>query len=93
MKESLIQSQIIKFLEANGWFSLKLIQTNKNGIPDLIAMKDGRAVFIEVKQPGKRPNDLQKYRAQQLSKYGFESITATSTRDVQNFFDLNVKIS
>jgi hypothetical protein len=93
MREAIIQGQIIKYLEANNWLAIKLIQTNKNGIPDLMALKDGRTVFIEVKKPGKKPNDLQKYRMDQLSKKGFDAITATSTHDVQNFFDLTVKIS
>lgn len=93
MREAIIQSGIIKYLECNGWLPIKLIQTNKNGIPDLMALKNGRTVFIEVKQPGKRANDLQKYRMDQLNKKGFETLVATSVLEVQNFFDLCVKIS
>jgi hypothetical protein len=43
-------------------------------------------VFIEVKQPGKKPNDLQKYRIEKLQKQGFAAITAMSVSDVSNFF-------
>ena len=37
--ESAIQSKVIKELEAHGWYVVKLVQTNKNGIPDLIRIR------------------------------------------------------
>jgi Holliday junction resolvase len=86
MRESIIQTQIKKYLETNGWIVIKLIQTSCNGIPDLMALKNGRTVFVEVKQPGKKPNDLQKYRIEKLNKAGFAAIAATSVADVVNFF-------
>lgn len=89
MREAIIQSQIIKYLEANGWLCIKLIQTSKNGIPDLICLHSGRSVFIEVKQPGKNPTDLQKYRHEQLRKQGFEVVVARDRKDI--FFLCPVK--
>lgn len=89
MREAIIQASIIKYLEANGWYCLKLIQTNKNGIPDLVALRGGRSVFIEVKQPGKKPNDLQQYRADQLRKQGFEVLVATAAIDVMHLNQKN----
>ena len=35
MTEQQIQSKRIKELEAEGYYVIKLIKTNKNGIPDL----------------------------------------------------------
>jgi Holliday junction resolvase len=86
MREALIQTKIKKYLETNGWMVIKLIQTSCNGIPDLMALKNGRTVFVEVKQPGKKPNDLQQYRIEKLNKAGFAAIAATSVADVSNFF-------
>lgn len=88
MRESIIQSQIKKYLESNGWMVIKLIQTSCNGIPDLLCLRDGKAVFLEIKQPGKKPNDLQKYRMEKLRKQGFEAVYVTSVNDVTNFFAL-----
>lgn len=51
MLESAIQSSIKKKLESDGWVVVKLIKTSMNGIPDLLALKDGCCRFIEVKQP------------------------------------------
>jgi Holliday junction resolvase len=78
MREADIQRTIIKEFEDDGWFVLKLIQTNKNGIMDLLCLKNSCAVFAEIKKPGLKPTDLQKYRADQLRKQGFEVLTLTS---------------
>jgi len=43
-----------------------------NGIPDLMALKDGKTMFIEVKTPKGILSELQKIRIEQLRKQGFE---------------------
>lgn len=70
--ESVVQSRIVKRYEAQGWFVVKLVLTSKPGIPDLLCLKDGKAVFIEVKRPGKKPRPLQDYRINELRGMGFE---------------------
>ena len=50
MTEQQIQSKRIKELEEEGYYVIKLIKTNKNGIPDLIAIpKDCNVLFSEIK--------------------------------------------
>ena len=66
MSEQLIQSKIIKELESNGFFVVKLIKTNKNGIMDLLAVKENRTVFIEVKQESGKLSEIQRYRLNEL---------------------------
>jgi len=84
MKESDIQFDIIKWLESNGWYVVKHIQTNKNGFPDLSAYKNGYCVFIEVKTPRGKVAELQKYRHKQLASFGFATIITTNLKDLQN---------
>jgi hypothetical protein len=73
MTEQKIQAKLIKQLEANGYYVLKLSVTNKPGIPDLIAIpKDSDAEFYEVKRPGKKPRPLQEYRIKELKKHGLK---------------------
>ena len=68
MKESQIQSKKIKELEAQGYYVIKLIKTNKNGIPDLIAIPPNSDVlFIEVKGPTGKLSSLQEYRIKELA--------------------------
>jgi Holliday junction resolvase len=66
MLEQQIQSKIIKKLEQDGYYVLKLIKTNKNGIPDLLAVKENECMFIEVKRPEGKLSELQKVRIEEL---------------------------
>jgi len=77
MKESQIQSKIIKRLEKEGWEVIKLIRTSMIGIPDLMALKDGKCKFIEVKQTIGILSEIQKLRIKQLKGRGFEVLVWT----------------
>ena len=71
MTEQKIQLKRIKQLEAEGYYAIKLIQTNKNGIPDLIAIPpDSNVIFSEVKKPKGKLSRLQEYRLKELESYG-----------------------
>ena len=61
---------------------VKLIQTNCNGIPDLMCLKNGKTIFIEVKQPGREATELQKYRHAELIKQGFTVHVLTTEKDI-----------
>jgi hypothetical protein len=75
-----IQSKLIRKLESDGYYVIKLIKTNKNGIPDVLAIpKGGDAIFIEVKKPGKNPTPLQQFRIKELKKHGIKAITYTGS--------------
>jgi Holliday junction resolvase len=73
MKEQQIQSKKIKELEAQGYYVIKLINTNKNGIPDLIAIPPNSDVlFIEVKRPDGKVSKLQEFRHKELEEKGIK---------------------
>ena len=75
MTEQQIQSKRIKELEAQGYYVIKLIRTNKNGIPDLIAIpKNSDVEFIEVKRKSGKVSPLQEYRIKELTKHGVKAI-------------------
>jgi len=74
MKESQIQSKKIKELEAQGYYVLKLTKTNKNGIPDLLAIpKNSDVEFYEVKGPTGKLSKLQEYRIKELIEHGVKA--------------------
>ncbi len=74
MREQQIQSKKIKELEAQGYYVIKLISTNKNGIPDLIAIpKNSDVLFVEVKRPDGKLTKLQEYRLKELQSYGIQT--------------------
>ena len=50
------------------------MKTNKNGIPDILAIPPNAGViFSEVKTPKGRVSKLQEYRLKELEGYGFRT--------------------
>jgi len=71
MTEQKIQAKRIKQLEAEGYYVIKLTKTNKNGIPDLIAIPPNSDVlFSEIKTENGKLSPLQKYRIKELNNHG-----------------------
>lgn len=65
--------KIRKEWEAKGYYVINLISTNKNGIPDYLALKDGEPpIFIESKEKWDKLSKLQKYRIKELKKHNFK---------------------
>lgn len=77
MLENKIQTKIKKRLEKEGWEVIKLIKTSMVGIPDLMALKEGKVKFIEVKQTIGILSEIQKLRIKQLKAKGFEVLVWT----------------
>ena len=74
MTEQQIQSKRIKQLEQDGYYVIKLIKTNKNGIPDLVAIPPrSKVLFSEVKTPTGRLSKLQEYRIKELKEHGIRT--------------------
>ena len=70
---SKLQTLTIKNLEKNGYFVINLTRTNKNGIADLLALKENeKPIFIECKEKGDTLKPLQKFRGKEIKKYGCE---------------------
>lgn len=74
MREQQIQTKKIKELEALGYYVIKLVTTNKNGIPDIIAIPPNSDVlFVEVKGPNGKLSKLQEFRIKELEKHGIKT--------------------
>ena len=74
MTEQQIQAKRIKQLESVGYYVIKLVKTNKNGIPDILAIPPNSDVlFSEVKTPKGKVSKLQEYRLKELEEYGFRT--------------------
>ena len=74
MTEQQIQAKRIKELEDEGYYVIKLIKTNKNGIPDLIGIpRDSNVLFSEIKKVRGKVSALQKYRIEELNDHGIKT--------------------
>ncbi len=70
-------------LEKNGWVVVFILQTNKNGWPDMQGHKSGVTVFIETKFSEKSPRPLQIFRHQQLKEQGFKVYVIKCLNDLE----------
>ena len=74
LTEQQVQTKKIKELEAEGYYVLKLVKTNKNGIPDLLALHPEKGIlFCEVKRADGKLSPLQEYRIKELKEKGFKT--------------------
>lgn len=78
MLESKIEKESVKEAIKNGWFSFKLLSTLFKGLPDRVFIKNGKVVFIEYKQPEKKPTKLQAKVHQIFADYGVKVHISTS---------------
>lgn len=88
--ESEIQAEMIAKLETEGYYVIRLMSTNKNGIPDLLALKGGRGFFLEMKRRGKKPEELQCKRAKELKAVGFPAYWADSVGELKEFPSMTI---
>ena len=74
MTEQQIQAKRISQLEDEGYYVIKLTMTNKNGIPDLIAIpKNSDVLFSEIKKPKGKLSVIQEFRLKQLNEHGIKT--------------------
>lgn len=82
MREQQIQKKRIDQLEKDGYYVLKLIKTNKNGIPDLVAIPPNvPVIFSEIKTPTGKTSAIQDYRLRELQKFGFKTEIYNGTEE------------
>jgi Holliday junction resolvase len=84
MTEKQIVEKIVKHLRAQGFWVLKVhgggFQTA--GLPDLLAVRNGRLFAFEVKKPGGQPTKLQAKRLAELEAAGAAAVGVTSVEEV-----------
>lgn len=75
------QTKTIKAMEKAGYYVINLIKTNKNGIPDLLCLKDGeKPQFIECKEANDTLKPLQEFRIEELNKLGFNAYVSKADK-------------
>ena len=82
LSEAAIQRQVMKALEKEGWTCVKLIQTNLNGMPDLLCLRHGMTMFVEVKSETGKVSPMQLHRIQQLKMNGFGAYVVSSVKQL-----------
>lgn len=76
--ENDLQPDIIDFAHIRGWFCDKIESRSRRGIMDLLCIRRGRVIFIEVKRPGEEPTEQQARRAREMKAQGAEVFAVDS---------------
>lgn len=84
--ETIIKKSVRLYLHYKGWFSFPILQGlgAYKGIPDLIAVKNGQVLFIEVKRPDGRLSDYQKRFKENIENAGCKYIVARSAEELKD---------
>ncbi len=84
--ETAIRTAIRDYLTLHGWKVTRIVQSalSEKGIPDLVATREGKTVWVEVKQPTGRLSAHQVAWLQDLENHGGHYIVARSVEDVEH---------
>jgi len=58
-----------------------------SGVPDVLAIKDGRACWLECKRPGQKPTPIQELRMKELIAAGCPVAVVTSAEEARVFLE------
>ena len=64
------------------WFQQGMVPKNVQGMPDKLAIKNGRHVWLEFKAPGKNLSPKQRERKAELESYGAEVYVVHAVEDL-----------
>lgn len=81
MLESKIEKDSVKEAKKNGWYSFKVLSQLNKGLPDRAFIKDGVTVYIEYKQPNKKPTALQSKIHSIFADHGIKVYICTSVSE------------
>lgn len=72
--ESAIENKVVKDSKKLGIkYALKMTIKGSVGWPDrLMLIPGGRPFFLELKRPGEKPRDIQRYRIRELERLGYD---------------------
>ena len=70
---SSFQNKIISKLKTKGWTAFSVVKLSQNGMPDILALKQGKTLWIESKEQNDTLKPLQKLRIDEIRKNGFRA--------------------
>lgn len=87
--EKAIVARVMAAARRLGWHTLKMhgnVYMTK-GLPDVLCLRDGRAVWLEVKRPGEEPTRIQCHRMRELMEVGCPCAVVRSAGDAIAFLE------
>lgn len=86
MREKDIEKYFVRRVKEAGGKAYKFVSPGNNGVPDrMVCLPGGRAVFVELKAPGKAPRPTQIQQIGILRKFGFRVEIVDSKESADEF--------
>jgi len=86
MRERDVETYLREQVRAVGGRAYKFVSPGTAGVPDrLVLFPGGRAIFVELKAPGKKPTPLQQAQHKKLTTLGFQVEVLDSKQGVDGF--------
>ena len=82
-KEANLQAEVIELALTRGWFCQKVVFVGRRGCQDVVAIRRGRVVWIEVKREGEEPRKQQAKVARDMQKHGAEVFAVDKIEDAR----------
>ncbi len=76
------QKKILRYLDSIGAYSIKIVQANRAGVPDIICCLNGFFVAIECKRKGNKAKVLQEYKIEKIKAAGGIAFVADNVSQV-----------
>ena len=87
-REREIERKLVEAVRKTGGLALKFVSPGWSGAPDrIVLLPGGKAGFVEVKAPGKKPRPLQVRRKKQLEQMGFKVFVLDGTGQIGGIID------
>lgn len=88
MREKVIEEYLRDKVKTLGGKAFKFVSPGNDGVPDrLVLLPGGKAVFVELKAPGKQSTPQQKNRQREIKALGFEVLNIDSKQYVDDFIN------
>ncbi|HCW80237.1 MAG TPA: VRR-NUC domain-containing protein [Ruminococcaceae bacterium] len=86
MQEKSVEQHLTRRVNELGGRAYKFVSPGNSGVPDrLVCLPGGKACFVELKAPGKKPRPLQVAAQEQLRRLGFAVKTIDCKERVDEF--------
>ncbi len=87
--EKTIVANVMAVARSMGYWTIKNhgSQFSVAGLPDVLLIKEGRAVWLEAKRPGEEPTRIQEHRMRELIGVGCPVAVVRSAGDAKAFLE------
>ena len=83
MKESELERKVVEYCRKCGLLTYKFTSPSSRGVPDRIIIGKDKVMFMELKQPGKRPTPLQYRELRRIQGHGGMHVAAMWADDIE----------